>query len=605
MVEEILALSFDITQKAPTSLKDTLKDILERLGMLNGPNLYIGEEYKSTEIKEMQKILSEVWQDKHEPWEKQLRELEYEERVNGVMAKLKPPQEERLKELMSLKKIEQSLDGKTNIDPNTWQEINELLNLEKSLEKSLPQADQDKKNFLKELEQKFLSSDGQTQLQTLEEINRIGDEILKIFQNSIEDALEQGNSENGRPQDDSLLKQLEEDVIGLIQDQSRLSTNRFTGLSEKELSKSLQDILDSIDKDLVDKLKNLAISYNNRTSDKNYQDLRKLGNFREILELDKDENRLQSVLAMIYPTASQWVFHMDDAFRGYEGNYNMRKNVIVDALDDKLPLTGKFKGEVAETIKLIFQNYGIDEKEIMPFLKDLEKVTDVLGKPVSLKHNDELRRGELEYFRTIIEDFRDTKHHLDINIFKEFSSWKQVFQNKNLDVEEGILVQLGKSLTFANGIDSINFYAASEHVRQALVYTLPLRSEISNQQKQEANLPTSKDPVVIRQEIRKIFDYGLQEGNNDQTELQENKKTIQKILKLLHEAKLVNFLENSNGEIDIYTSYTKALKINVLVWDEDYQLPLHRSTDYHCRVEYAGNGKVSLNNNTVQTVEEF
>lgn len=669
VMKDILALSFDTTKKTPANIIEQL----EKLCQLSSRSSF-DEEHKSTEIKEIQKILSDVLGNKYAQWregvQKLKNEMEYGKKYRGIMTKLKPPQEERLAELVSLKKIEQNLFGKTNIDSSTWQGIKELLNIEESLEKSLPQVDQDKKNFLNELEQKSLSSNGQTQPQTFEEVSRIKDEISKIFQNSIKDALKQRNPENNGPQGNALLKQLEEDIIGLTQDQSGLSSNRSTSLLlEEKLSDNLQDILHPINKNLVDKLQNLATAYNNRISDENYKALRRLArsNFQETLTLGGDKNRLQSVFAMIETVGPfGWSLNVSD----YKKNFNVENTVNVHVLDNKLPLTMKFKGEVAEVIKLIFQNHGIDEMKIAPFLDDLMLIIgglyvyDELYKPKSeeekekesswwqkikgafvgfigmtvefasttveagkeflsdifrLKY-DSMRPDktefqplhppryftpELQYFTMVIEDFRDTKRNLDVSIFKEFSSWKEIFKdNKDPNIENSILYNFGNSLTFARGIDSINFYAANKYVRQALVCTLPLRSEVSDQQKEEADLPTSKDPAVIRQEIREIFDYGLQEGNNDQVKLQENKETIRRILTLLHEAKLANFPENQNEEIDVFSSYSKAMVIVVSVWDKDYGVPLRRTTNYHCRIEYAENAKV-IPNNIVQTIEEF
>jgi hypothetical protein len=245
-------------------------------------------------------------------------------------------------------------------------------------------------------------------------------------------------------------------------------------------------------------------------------------------------------------------------------------------------------------------------------LDDIERIIDVLGKPDSIQYNKPgltpydiiSMKQELEYFRMVIEDFRETKRDLDVSIFKEFSSWKEIFRGKKSEVENNILKKMGSSLTFVNGIDSINFYTANKDVRLALVCALPLRPEISSQQKKDAKLPESKNPTIIRQKMQEIFDYGLKEGNNDQAKLEENRKTIRKILELLHEAKLVNFPEGSNGEIDVFCAYSKFMKITVTVRDRDYQLPLHRTTDYYWKIEYAGNGKLG-GNNTIQTVEEF
>jgi hypothetical protein len=582
-----LRLSFEITKRDPANLKDTIRNIINLLDKLN--NLKFNQRYESIEIKEIREILTKAWMDKYFSLKEQLR---YEEKVTRLKERLKPPQEERLRELVSLKKIEQHLNGKTSIDPNTRQEIVELLNVEKSL----PQADQNKKNFLEELEQKFLSPNGQTQPQTSETISRIRNRISEIFQNSIKDALEQGNSKNNSPQNNVLSKQLQEDIVGLAQ---RLASNGSTGLLPSDV---LQNIVNSIDQDLVYKLKGLATAYNNRISDTNYQDLMKERTFSEFITLSNDRDRLQSV----YGTHTKVVFIWPDLspnniFSNYENNFNVDRKINVNASDSKLPLTVKFKREVKEVIKLIFQKNGIDEREIAPFLNDLEKIIDVLGSPSETLQSSS--GEELEYFRQIIEDFRDTKCDLDINIFKEFSSWKGIFANRN-HLEDSILRGLDEVLTFENGIDSINFYAANEHVQRALLCTLPLRSEITNQQKRAANLPTSDNPAVIRQEMIKIFDYGLQEGINDPLALQNNKEIIRKRLELLHDAKLVNFPVTQSGSVDVFTSYSKVMEIVVSVEDKDYEVPLHRTTNYHCKIEYAENGKVD-SNNTVQVVEEF
>jgi hypothetical protein len=622
IVKNILALSSNATKKTLENISKLLQE-LERLNYSLSNPRYIDERFRSTEIKEIQKILSDVFNNKRAQWQEGVINLknesiyrnQFKEKITRLMEKLKPPQEERLKELVSLRKIEQSLAGKDSIDANTWQEIKELL----SIEKSLPQVDQSKKNFLKELEQK-LYSNGRARSQTSEEVSHIRSEILKIFQNSIKDALKQENFENNGSQKDGSLRQLEEDI------QSEWFLNTFTSLfpnkniaanlqnwekkSEEKLSNDLQNILNSINSDLVNKLKDLATAYDNRISDKNYQQVRNLvkesRDFNEILSSHKDVNRLQSVFAMT-KMAGGGTLEVD--INGYKKNFNVESVVKIVMLDNKLPLTVKFKSEVKEAIGLIFQDFNIDEKEIASFWDDLEKIIDVLGKPDSIykpgiPSRTELKEKELEYSRMIIEDFRDTKRDLDINIFREFSSWKAIFKDKDPNIEIAILHYLGASLTFANDIDSINFYAASEFVRRALVYTLPLRPEISNQQKQAANLPSSKDPETIRQEMFKIFNYGLQEGNNDPTKLRENKETIRKILQLLHEAKVANFPEDSNGDIDVLYSYSKAIRIIVLVRDKDYKIPLNRITNYHCKIEYVGNGKHGRNN-TVQTIEEL
>jgi hypothetical protein len=622
MVKTISELSFD------TKTPEKILDLLQKLQKLKSDSKF-DDRYRSAEIQKIQEILEGVSGNKFTQWENEMRSLSYEmshrkmykEKITGLMKKLKPPQEERLEELISLKKIEQNLEDKESIDTNTWQEIKELLSMEEKLEKSLPQMDQTKKNFLKKLEE-LVSSNGQTQPQTFEEVNRIRNEISKIFQNSIEDALNQGNSGNNGQSISDILKQMENDIVELAY-QSRWNPNMFTGLFpsqniatdsqswEEQLggksSNILQAILNSIDKDLIDKLKGLATNYNNRVSGENYQKLRDFvrknegPQFEEILTLDKDVNRLQSVftaISRVGDVAPKFIRFFDHK------NFNMENTVVIYMLDNKFPLAVKFKDEVKEVIKLIFQKYEIDETAIASFLNDLEKIIDVLVKPDSIQSILTKEQEELEYFRAVIEDFRDTKRDLDASIFKEFSSWKKIFQGKNLNVEGNILQDLTNSLTFANGIDSINFYAANEYVRLALVYSLPLRPEISSQQKKEAKLPDSKDPKKIRQEMQKIFNYGLQEKKNNQAKLEENKKTIQKILKLLHEAKLVNFTEDKNGEIDVFHSYSKFVRIAIKVWDRDYELPLHRTTNYHCRIEYVGNGKPN-NNNTVQRVEEF
>jgi hypothetical protein len=194
---------------------------------------------------------------------------------------------------------------------------------------------------------------------------------------------------------------------------------------------------------------------------------------------------------------------------------------------------------------------------------------------------------------------------LDINIFKEFSSWKKIFQKNNREHEDSILSNLKNSLTFANDIHSINFYATPCIVQLALVHMLPLRPEINDGQKKEAGLPASNDIKKIRQEIKKIFDYGLQEGHNNPSELTKNKETIQKILRLLHEVKVANFPKNQDNDIDVFQSYSKAIGIAVHVWDKNYKLQLHRTTNYHFKIEYVGDGKSPGKNNDVQSVEEL
>ncbi|MDR2776445.1 MAG: hypothetical protein LBB17_00130 [Puniceicoccales bacterium] len=672
IVKDILTLSFDIIKKDFASQKDTLKSILEQLKTIDSNLSHFPKNYESMEIKEIRKILSDVWKNKNEPWEKQLRETEYAEKAIRLMAKLKPPQKERLGELVSLKKIEQRLDGKTSIDPTTWQEIKDLLDIEKSL----PQVDQAKKDFLEELEQKFLSSNRQTQLQTFEEVDRIRNEILKIFRNSIGNVLKQENFENSGPQNNTLsLKQLEEDVVGLVQNQSGLFPNRSVDLfSEEKLSNGLQDTLNSIKQDLIDKLKSLAKAYEDRISDKNYQDLRKLRYLEKNLELDNDKNELQSIAHVLFYPKEKLTYGLSQHYDGYvidlhEKNFNVENYINIHMLDNKLPLTVKFVMEIREAIRLIFEEFKIPETEIKPFLEDLMLVISNLHEPCKSQNkmeNESERKKwhelswqnlkdyaleflditvgfvdkfvdnakefinnlverrtpkistgqtesqsarqfmeELKYFYTIIEDFRDTKSNLDVSIFKEFSSWKRIFKdNKNSNVEDIILSKIGDSLTFASGIDSINFYAANKYVRLALLHTLPRRSEIKTLSKKMAGLPSSKDSKVIEEEMRKTLNYGLEKGNNDSSMLKNNKEIIQERLKLLHEAELVNFPVTQDGSLDVFSSYSKAIEIVVYVWDKDYKVPLHRTTNYHCGIEYTENGKEN-DNNIVQTVEEF
>ncbi|MDR2602998.1 MAG: hypothetical protein LBC11_00340 [Puniceicoccales bacterium] len=572
--------------------------VLELLEELKHLNLMKDEGLKSGEIKEIQKMLNDVLGSQHPQWQEDIKFLKpgvqyKKEYMNALTEMLKPLPEERLRELIFLRKIERNLDGKTSIDANTWQEINELL----SIEESLPQVDQAKKNFLnflKEQERKFFLPNGQTQPQTSEEVRLIRTGISGMFQISIENAIEQRDSHFG--DNEHLRERLLTCIDAIIPYQFRLYTDTL-------INSYLQDILKN--KNLINKLRNSVMHYNLRMGNENYQKLKELAknHFNEALSLedDKDTKRLQSIF-VARNTPDRNYFEIDTF--AYKKNFNMESTVKVCLLDGKLPLTVKFKEEVKEVVRLIFQDQGIDEKEITLFLDDLEKLIDVLNKPDSIQASSILKKEELEYFRKIIEDFRDTKYELNVNIFQEFSSWKAIFQGKNLCAEGGILHYLGENLTFARVIDSINFYAAETFTRQALVYTLPLRPEISNQEKKAASLPISQDPTQNRQEIQKIFNYGLQVGNNYEVKLKNNKETIRKILQLLHEAKLVNFSENQDGKINVLHSYSKAVQIVASVWDKDNRFPLNRTTNYHCRVEYAGNGK-SEESNTVQTIEEL
>jgi hypothetical protein len=93
-----------------------------------------------------------------------------------------------------------------------------------------------------------------------------------------------------------------------------------------------------------------------------------------------------------------------------------------------------------------------------------------------------------------------------MQIFAEFSSWKKIFHGKDPRNEGNVLRYLADSVTFANDIDSLHFYVANEEVRLAVVHSLPLRPEISRQQKKETKFPSSKDLKALRPEIEKKID---------------------------------------------------------------------------------------------------
>ncbi|MDR1233129.1 MAG: hypothetical protein LBJ75_02630 [Puniceicoccales bacterium] len=637
IVKSILAISLDIKQ-GPAGLKDTIGNILNVLGELERVNQSI-DVHQAAEIKGIKNILNGVLTgaDKSKKWKDQAENVEkYLENKNRLKEKLKDPQEERLYELVSLKEIEQRLNAKPSIDPSTWEEIKKLL----EIEQRLPQeANQGKGGLLNELgvlvskapaqkpEEKSgawdkfttLISRKPTQAQTPkpekvkpEDVRLI---IQRIFEISINEALKQEDYANSRSRDDSR-RQFGEDIAGLIRDQSGLPSNISTSLFSKEkLSESVQTIVNSINEELVKNLKSLANTYDTRTSEAKYQRVRNLaeGGFGEILELNNSDvnndgrsarttgRRLQSIYAMAKPEIKSW----EPLGYGYsirnESNHNVEREVSIHMLDNKLPLTEKFEKEVAEAVKLIFQRHGVAEGRIAKFLSDLGTIINVLDQSGSIPGTNG-RKQELEYFCKVIEDFRDTKRNLDINIFKEFSSWREISTNGGSFDQGKVLEALDEALAFVKGIESINFYAATEDVRLALLHTLPLRIDIPK--REEVGLPTrANNPEDFRGAMRGIFGYGLTMGNNNDGNLQENNEKMLKILKWLHEAEVVNFPESNNGRLNVYSSYSKVMEIVVSVEDKEYKLPLHRTINYRCKIEYNGNAKDD--NNTVQTVKEL
>jgi hypothetical protein len=607
------------------------------LGELEGvKGQSIEDQYQAAEIKKIKDILNGVLGNESKKWKDQARDTEkYIENENRLKEKLKDPQEKRLDELVSLKKIEQNLDGKTSIDPSTWEEIKKLLEIEKRLPQEANQGKGDWLNRLAVLVSKAPAQkpEGEsglldkittwisrkpTQAQTPkpeevkpEDVRPI---IQRIFGVSINEALKQGDFANSRSRDDAR-RQLEEGIAGLVRDQSSLPSNISTSLfSEEKLSANVQTIVGSINNKLVKDLKRLAEDYQKRTATTGYQNVRDLarGGFGEILKLnDSDENndgrrtettgrRLQSIYAMDKPKIDPWPPFGGGYGRQDKNNHKVEREVSIHMLDNKLPLTANFKREVAEAVKLIFQRYGVAEGRIAGFLSDLGTIINVLDQSGSIPGTNSGKQ-ELEYFCKVIEDFRDTKRNLDINIFKEFSSWRAISTNGGSFDQGKVLKALDEALTFAKGIESINFYAATEDVRLALLHTLPLRTEteITERQKNAAGLPMSD----VRRKMREIFGYGLVRGNNNDANLQENNEKMLKILELLHTAKLVNFPELNGGGLDVYSSYSKVMEIVVSVRDEDHKIPLHRTTNYRCKIEY--NGSVKKNNNTVLSVEEL
>jgi hypothetical protein len=104
------------------------------------------------------------------------------------------------------------------------------------------------------------------------------------------------------------------------------------------------------------------------------------------------------------------------------------------------------------------------------------------------------------------------------------SSWQTIFQDATRNqFENEILSKITKCLTFAKGIDSINFHVAHDYAWQAILHILRLRNEIDNDRKRELGLPTSKCMEIVSKEIAEIFKYGLQIGNTEEIELEENR----------------------------------------------------------------------------------
>jgi hypothetical protein len=373
---------------------------------------------------------------------------------------------------------------------------------------------------------------------------------------------------------------------------------------QKDLSSELEGILNSVNGELFDKLKPLATTYNNRVDKRDYKSLLSLAQsgFRETIGLDKYKERLQSIYGAEKPGYTIHNNWLNDNSDSKGKNYNTESSATISAMDDKIPLTPKFQREVDEVVKLIFRGYN-DEATITPFLDDLHAMEAFLSGQDRGKIMNDHRKDDLRYVCMIIEDFRDTKRNLDINIFKNLASWQAIFQGAARNkFENEILSKIGECLTFAKGIDSINFYAAGGYVRQAILHVLPLR--LDDNQKRKVGLPTSGDMETIRKKIQEIFEYGLQIGNNDEVKLYENKEKIQEILKLLHELKLVNFPKNIDEIIDVFMSYSKVFEFVVSVWDKDYKTPLHRKTSYICKIDYEGDAKIG-GENIVKTAEEL
>jgi hypothetical protein len=375
----------------------------------------------------------------------------------------------------------------------------------------------------------------------------------------------------------------------------------------KNVSKDLESILNAVIKELFNKLQKPSIAYNRRIEDANHVALRDLAQngLQEFLIHNIYKNRLQTIYEAGEPKRAINNDWLNDNPNGEGKNYNTEGNVKIYILDNKIPLTPRFQREVDEVVKLIFSEYKIDETTITPFLNDLHAIEAFLSGQNREKIMNDNSEDDLRYVCMIIEDFRDTKRNLDINIFKNLASWLTIFQGAARNkFENEILSKIGECLTFAKGIDSINFYAAGGYARRAILHILPLRSEIGNDRKRDLGLPTSKDMETIRKKIKEIFKYGLQIGNNDEVKLYENKEKIQEILKLLYELKLVNFPKNIDGIINVFESYSKVFEFVVSVWDKDYKTPLHRKTSYICKIDYEGDAKKG-GENIVRTVEEL
>jgi hypothetical protein len=166
----------------------------------------------------------------------------------------------------------------------------------------------------------------------------------------------------------------------------------------------------------------------------------------------------------------------------------------------------------------------------------------------------------------MIEDFRDTKRKLDMNIFKELNSWQDIFSDEEIAQDENEKV-----------------------VRLVILNILSLWREKDNKRKKDVGLPISGDLETIRRENKEIFKYRLEIENNDTTKLEENKGKIQKISKLLHKIKIVNFPtkwddpKKDNGIINLFGSYiegcrsdSKVFEFIMSVWDKDYTVSVHR-----------------------------
>ncbi|MDR2779364.1 MAG: hypothetical protein LBB16_03735 [Puniceicoccales bacterium] len=644
IVDKILKFSTQLNQRPGINNFDGMKKMLKDIiGQLNGVSTqqnrldekgWILPEHKSKEIIEIQRTLSSVLGEKYEQWQNDIKsvqdEIANQENLIGVIQKLKPPQNERFQELILLQKIEQQIEGilaqgvkdETSIDRATWQEIEKLL----AVEANLPgNQDPDKDDFLRELEKKRKDSTSWFGRPKYSEsdLKYIRDGLLKTLQNSMVDAL--NTDSTSTPEENALLQQMAENTANSDQNQSEFWSIFSRHLSElfsaadlktsleswqkesmEKSSKALEDVLNSINKDLFDEIHRLATDYNNRVSNNDYQALKSLARtgFNEALTENNAKDRLQSIyFANLSPTSNfdnYWVHNINSYVDGR--NYNIVSDVSVDMLDNKIPLTPKFRKEVEEVIRLTFRAYGISEETIKPFLDDIAKIITAL----SIEGNTKMPEKELEYCHMIIRDLWDTKRTFDVNVFKEFFSWQNIFRDQQIEgIESNILFNLGSRLTFAKDIDRIDFYAADNSVRQAILHVLPLRSEISNQQKTKAGLPTSGNMETIRQTLAGIFRFGLTYGNNNTNELQANNEQIQEILQLLYESGIVNFPETDDGRIDVFSSYGRAIKVAVSVWDKDYKPSLFRTTNYACKIDYGGNGKKAKGHNTVQMVEEF